>query len=89
MDLLVDHLPKPLQLALERLISLAIAGVGVFIAWSGANYVGDTAGATSAAIGYPITYLYACAPVCGVLIAIFGLERALLGAPAQSGQQPA
>lgn len=89
MDLLVDHLPVRLQQVLDKLVSLAIAGTGAFIAWSGVHYVQDTAGATSAAIGYPITYLYLCAPVCGVLITVFALERALVGAATPTGQPAA
>lgn len=87
MDLLVDHLPEPVRVGLDKLVSLTIAFTGAFIAWSGTRYVADTAEATSAAIGYPITYLYACAPVCGVLIAVFALERALWGA-ADPGNEP-
>lgn len=81
MDLLVDRLPQPLRQGLDRLVALATAGAGAFVAWAGIRYVGDTAGATSAAIGYPIAYLYASAPVCGALIALFALEHALLGPP--------
>ena len=81
MDLLVDCLPAPLHRALERLVSLAVASLGLFIAWAGVNYVIDSIGTTSAAIGYPIAYLYACAPVSGALIAVFALERAVLGTP--------
>lgn len=81
MDLLVDCLPARLQRGVDRLVSLAVAGLGVFLAWAGVAYVLDSLGTTSAAIGYPIAYLYACAPVSGALIALFALERALLGAP--------
>lgn len=80
MDLLVDCLPAPLQRGVDRLVSLTVAGLGVFVAWSGVRYVLDSLGTTSAAIGYPIAYLYACAPVSGTLIAVFALERAFLGA---------
>lgn len=81
MDLLVDCLPAPLQRGVDRLVALAVAGLGVFVAWAGVRYVVDSLGTTSAAIGYPIAYLYACAPVSGALIALFALERATLGAP--------
>jgi TRAP-type C4-dicarboxylate transport system permease small subunit len=81
MDLLVDCLPASLQRGLDKLVALAVAGLGIFLAWAGVNYVLDSLGTTSAAIGYPIAYLYACAPVCGALIALFSLERAFLGAP--------
>jgi TRAP-type C4-dicarboxylate transport system permease small subunit len=81
MDLLVARLPAALASMLDKAVALAIAGVGGFLAWSGTNYVYDAAGATSAAIGYPTAWLYACAPVGGALIVVFALEHALLGPP--------
>ncbi|MEO7853203.1 MAG: TRAP transporter small permease [Rubrivivax sp.] len=81
LELLVDSLPPPLRRAMDKLVTLSIAGIGAFIAWSGQNYVVDSLGATSAAIGYPTAWLYACAPVCGVLVTLFAFERLLLGAP--------
>jgi TRAP-type C4-dicarboxylate transport system permease small subunit len=89
MDLLVDRLPAPLRVGIDKLVTLAIAATGAFMAWAGLNYVGDSSGVTSAAIGYPIAYLYACAPVCGALIALFALENVLLGAPVQPATQSA
>lgn len=83
LDLLVTLLPAPLARAADKAVAAAILGVGVFIAWSGLNYTIDSFGATSAAIGYPTAWLYACAPVCGLLIALFALEHVLLGAPQQ------
>ena len=53
--------------------------VGVFLAWAGWRYVADTRGSVSAAIGYPIELLHASAFVCGVLIAFYALESALIG----------
>jgi TRAP-type C4-dicarboxylate transport system permease small subunit len=82
MDLLIDRLPNSWRIVLEKILSLVIAGSGIFLAWAGWAYVADASGTTSAAIGYPITYLYAAAPVCGGLIAIFALEQVFLG-PAQ------
>ena len=79
MDLLADRLPQPLRHALDRLVACATAGVGAFVAWAGAGYVADSLGTTSAAIGYPIAFLYACAPACGGLVALFALEVAVLG----------
>lgn len=81
LDLLVVSLPAPLARWLDKLVALAVAGVGGFIAWAGQNYVADSFGATSAAIGYPTAWLYACAPVSGVLICLFALEHLLLGPP--------
>ncbi|MDO9404812.1 MAG: TRAP transporter small permease [Polaromonas sp.] len=79
MDLLADNLPGPLQWALDKLVHLGIAFTGLFIAWSGTAYVKDSAEVVSAAIGYPLTWLYLCAPVSGVLIAVFALERVFFG----------
>ncbi len=85
MDLLVDLLPKPLQRVLDVMVSLGVAGLGVFVTWAGVRYVVDSFGTTSAAIGYPIAFLYASAPAGGALIALYALERALLG-PAPAAQ---
>jgi len=79
MDLLVDRLPAIPRQWLERLVSLTIALAGIFIAWYGVLYVLDSGGGRSAAIGYPLGWLYACAPACGLLIAVFGLEHMLHG----------
>jgi TRAP-type C4-dicarboxylate transport system permease small subunit len=89
MDLLVDQLPAPFREGIDRLIAFAIFALGVFIAWAGVRYVIDSLGTTSAAIGYPIAYLYACAPVCGALIALFSLERAVFGAPPSQAEKVA
>lgn len=75
MDLLTERLPHAAQRALERTVLLATAALGAFVAWSGTSYVQDTLGTTSAAIGYPIAWLYAAAPACGLLVALFALER--------------
>ncbi|RYX97813.1 MAG: TRAP transporter small permease [Comamonadaceae bacterium] len=80
MDLLADNLPAPIGWALDKLVHLAIAFTGIFLAWSGASYVRESADVVSAAIGYPIRLLYLCAPVSGVLMAVFALERVFIGA---------
>lgn len=82
MDLLIDRLPSKLRHRANQAIWLAIAGLGCFIGWSGFNYVRDSLGTTSAAIGYPIAWLYASAPVSGCLIAIFAFEHVLMDEPA-------
>jgi len=79
MDLLTETLPKTVQLGLGKLIGVAIAALGVYLAWAGTNYMQNSFGTTSAAIAYPTAYLYACAPVCGGLIALFALEYVLIG----------
>ncbi|HPU51287.1 MAG TPA: TRAP transporter small permease [Burkholderiaceae bacterium] len=79
MALVLDTLPKRSRRESERLIHLATVAVGVFLAWAGWRYVADTRGSVSAAIGYPIELLHASAFVCGVLIAFYALESALIG----------
>ena len=75
MDLLINVLPAALHKWLERLISLLLLALGLFIAYAGWGYLQETRGSTSAAVGFPIELLYAAAPVFGVLIALFAFER--------------
>ncbi len=75
MDLLLNMLPPSMEWVLERVISLMLCALGIFLAVSGWNYMMETRGATSAAIGFPIEFLYALAPAFGVLLALFSFER--------------
>ncbi|MEY3672269.1 MAG: hypothetical protein RI904_1926 [Pseudomonadota bacterium] len=77
MDLLLNVLPSSLQWVLERLIALMLCGLGLFLAYYGWDYMVETRGATSAAIGFPIEFLYALAPAFGALLALFSFERLL------------
>lgn len=81
MDMLIDLLPAGLERAITAIVHLMMASLGVFIAWAGIRYVADSWGTTSAAIGYPIAWLYAAAPACGITLVVFALERVVLGAP--------
>jgi TRAP-type C4-dicarboxylate transport system permease small subunit len=75
MDLMLNVLPASLHQGLEKLIALMLLALGVFIAYAGWGYFQETRGSTSAAIGFPIEFLYAAAPTFGVLIALFSFER--------------
>ncbi len=75
MDLMLNILPASLHQWLEKLISLMLLALGVFIAYAGWGYFQETRGSTSAAVGFPIEFLYAAAPTFGVLIALFSFER--------------
>lgn len=75
MDLIVVILPRSVHYLVDRLIALMMLGLGIFMTFAGWDYVEQTKGSTSAAIGFPIEFLYACAPFFGVLIAIFSFER--------------
>ncbi len=79
MDMLVDAFPEALRRYCDKLVSLLILALGACLAWAGLNYVQDSQGTTSAAVAYPIAYLYAAAPVCGALIVVFALEQLVLG----------
>lgn len=80
MSLLVDSLPKRLHALADRLVALLLLGIGLFLAYAGWLYVQETRGSFSAAVRYPIEYLYLAAPVFGVLISLFAIERILPGA---------
>ncbi len=75
MDLLVEILPARVNLFIEKLIALMMVCLGMFLTFAGWNYVMETRGSTSAAIGFPIEFLYSAAPVFGVLITVFSFER--------------
>lgn len=75
MDLMLSILPASFHQWLEKLIALLLLALGLFIAYAGWGYFQETRGSTSAAIGFPIEFLYAAAPVFGVLIALFSFER--------------
>jgi TRAP-type C4-dicarboxylate transport system permease small subunit len=77
LTLLPDALPRGGRVAYERLVDAVTAALGVFLAWSGWRFLDITSGSVSAAIGYPTEILNALAIACGVLVALFGLERAL------------
>jgi TRAP-type C4-dicarboxylate transport system permease small subunit len=77
LTILPEALPRRLRLWTERATDLVIAALGAFLAWSGLSFYEITAGSVSAAIEYPIEILNALAPICGALMALFGLERAV------------
>jgi TRAP-type C4-dicarboxylate transport system permease small subunit len=77
MDLVLARLPPAWRRTAESLVLLLVAAFGAVLAWAGGSYLMQTRGSTSAAIGYPIGWLYAAAPVGGGLIGWFSLERLL------------
>src|SRR5690606_40452675 len=86
MDLLIENLPSSGSRKLQAIIDLGIAGFGGYLTWAGITYCLDMYGATSAAIAYPIVLLYSAAPVCGVLIFVYSLEKLIGGHNAE--EQP-
>ena len=75
LELLRGLLPDGLRAGLERLTLLLLAGFGVLLAVTGADYVEQTVGQRSAAMRYPIEVLHAAAPVTGALIALHAMAR--------------
>ncbi|AEC21788.1 C4-dicarboxylate transport system permease small protein [Pusillimonas sp. T7-7] len=81
MAFLVENLSTGLQPWCERVIAALVLFLGVVMLFSGWSYVQETEGMYSAAIRYPMIWLYAAAPVFGALIAIFSLESLIYGGP--------
>jgi TRAP-type C4-dicarboxylate transport system permease small subunit len=77
MDLVFNILPQTMHRLAEVVITLMIMTLGAFMAYAGWNYLMETSGSTSAAVGFPIEFLYASAPVFGALVALFSIERLL------------
>lgn len=77
LTLLPERLPRSGRIAAERVLDAVTAMLGAFILWSGWRFLDITSGSVSAAIGYPTEILNALALVCGALMGLFGLERAI------------
>ena len=86
MMLLLDRLSGRAHEWAERSIELLTAALGAYLALAGWRYVDMTLGARSAAIQYPIEILHGLAPLSGLLIFVFALERAWRG-PQHVAQQ--
>ena len=77
MDLVAEHLPRRVAAVLAHAIQVSVIVTGAFLIRHGWRYFIETRGSVSAAIAYPIELLHLAAPVTGVLIASFALERLL------------
>lgn len=86
LTVLSDRLPARWRNGLERIIHIATAAFGIYLAWGGVDYFMGTRGMKSAAFAFPMELLYASAPLFGALVTLFALEHAIKGtAPAQEG----
>lgn len=77
LTLLLEPLPAGARAWVERAIEVLTAALGAYLVWSGWRYVDITRGGTSAAIAYPIELLHGIAPLAGLFVLIFALERLL------------
>jgi TRAP-type C4-dicarboxylate transport system permease small subunit len=75
LTLLLDPLRPGGRARAERAIELLTAALGAYLAWSGWRYVDITRGGTSAAIAYPIELLHGIAPLAGLFVLVFAVER--------------
>ena len=86
---LPDLLPRGPRILVERVTDAVTAALGLFLAWSGWRFLDITSGSVSAAICYPIEILNVLAPIAGLLMALFGLERLLRpGGALPAAEQP-
>ena len=77
LTLLPDLLPRGARILAERATDAVTCALGLFLAWSGWRFLDITSGSISAAIGYPIEILNVLAPIAGLLMVVFALERTL------------
>jgi TRAP-type C4-dicarboxylate transport system permease small subunit len=77
LTLLLEPLPAGVRPWAERAIELLTAALGAYLVWSGWRYVDITRGGTSAAIAYPIELLHGIAPLAGLFVLLFAVERLL------------
>lgn len=77
LTLVLEPLPAGARAWAERAIGLLTAALGAYLVWSGWRYVDVTRGGTSAAIAYPIELLHGIAPLAGLFVLLFAVERLL------------
>ncbi|MDE4146570.1 TRAP transporter small permease [Phaeobacter gallaeciensis] len=76
LTLLADALPQTPRVWLEAFCLCLVAVFGVFLVTNGWRLASLVWSNTSAAIGYPIGYLYLSVPISGALIALHSLSQA-------------
>ena len=77
LTLVLEPLPAGARAWAVRAIELLTAAFGAYLVWSGWRYVDITRGGTSAAIAYPIEFLHGIAPLAGLFVVVFAVERLL------------
>ncbi|AEQ52681.1 TRAP transporter small permease [Pelagibacterium halotolerans] len=75
--IVAESLPPRWQIIQQRCVNALCIVLGGVLFWAGGRYTFEAGGLRSAAIGYPLVWLYAALPVSGVLIMIFGAERVI------------
>lgn len=85
-ELIDSLLPRPMVASLRMFIGLGIFGAGLYMLYTGWNYLELTLGEYSAAIRYPMWLRNVSLPVSGVLIMIFSIRRLVTSASASTGR---
>lgn len=74
-----DNLPEKLKPWQQRGVDLLTAILGAALVMAGSRYMLESSVMRSAAIGYPLMWLYAALPVSGFFMVLFSLERVVFG----------
>jgi TRAP-type C4-dicarboxylate transport system permease small subunit len=84
-ELIESHVPTWAARALRSFIDLLILLTGIYLAWTGWDFMMLTEGQLSPAIRYPIWTRNLSLPVSGLLISVFALSNLLRRENAASG----
>ncbi|MDN5842077.1 MAG: TRAP transporter small permease [Alcaligenaceae bacterium] len=74
-DIIEKVLSPALNFLLSQIIWVAIVFTGLFMVWTGLNFIDFTTGQHSPAIRYPIWLRSSAFPVSGVFIAFYALRK--------------
>jgi len=84
-ELIENYLPKRAARALRVFIDLLILITGIYLVWTGWNFMILTVGQLSPAVRYPIWARNLSLPVSGLLMAVFAASKLLRRGKAASG----
>lgn len=86
-ELIESFMPEKLYWLLDQIVWIVIALVGVYMAWTGFQFLSLTMGQTSPAIRYPLWARDGSLPVGGVLITLYALLN-INSKPVTQADQP-
>ncbi|MCD6681792.1 MAG: TRAP transporter small permease [Burkholderiaceae bacterium] len=84
-ELIENYLPNRAAKALRRFIDLLILITGIYLVWTGWNFMLLTVGQLSPAVRYPIWARNLSLPVSGLLMVVFAASNLLRQGKAASG----
>ncbi|WP_018933470.1 TRAP transporter small permease [Gracilibacillus lacisalsi] len=74
LGLFVHMLPKPVQHILDLFSKLLLIGFGIMMVYYGYQFTVLMGGSTMPGLGLKSSYLYACIPIGGVFLILYGVE---------------